>query len=193
MNEYMNESSYSYYGKYRTPKFTDIFPSAEDFTNEYTNAAIPAVLTKDSELTPTIVYYLLYANYGNSHIASSDENRFKYKLFSIIWQYGPTVDKELHIQRALRELTDDELATGSVQIYNTADHPSTDPATLSNNILPYIDKQNTTNNKRGKLEAYAYLDSMLKKDVTQEFIGRFKDLFLKYVEPQEPLLYGEVY
>lgn len=193
MNEYINESNYSYYGKYRTRKFTDIFPSVEDFVSDYSNAAIPAVLTENSDLTPTIVYYLLYANYGNSHISSSDENRFKYKLFSIIWQYGPTVDKELHIQKALRELTDAELATGSFQIYNTAEHPSTDPETTSSDILSYIDRQNTTNNQRGKLEAYAYLDSMLKKDVTQEFIGRFKDLFLKYVEPQEPLLYGEVY
>ena len=61
------------------------------------------------------------------------------------------------------------------------------------NHLQYIDNQNTTNNMRGKLEAYEFLTSLLKKDVTAEFLNRFKDLFLKYVEPQEELLYGEVY
>lgn len=193
MNEYVNESSYSYYGRYRTRKFTDIFPDANTFLNEYNGNGIPTTINSESELTPTLLYYLLYANYGNSHIASSDENRFKYKLFSIVWQYAPTVDKELNIQKKLRTLSDDELIKGSKQIYNTASHPGTDPATTSEEELQYIDNQNTTNNMRGKLEAYEFLTSLLKKDVTAEFLNRFKDLFLKYVEPQEELLYGEVY
>lgn len=193
MNEYINESSYSYYGKYRTRKFTDIFPDVNTFLSDYTGNGIPTTINTDSELTPTLLYYLLYANYGNSHIASSDENRFKYKLFSIVWQYAPTVDKELQIQKKLRELSDADLLSGSKQIYNSANHPGTDPSTLTEEVLPYVDSQSSTNNRRGKLEAYEFLTSLLKKDVTAEFLGRFKDLFLKYVEPQEELLYGEVY
>lgn len=193
MNEYINESSYSYYGKYRTRKFTDIFPDVNTFLSDYTGNGIPTTISNESELTPTLLYYLLYANYGNSHIASSDENRFKYKLFSIVWQYAPTVDKELQIQKKLRELSDADLLSGSKQIYNSANHPGTDPSTLTEEVLPYVDSQSSTNNRRGKLEAYEFLTSLLKKDVTAEFLGRFKDLFLKYVEPQEELLYGEVY
>jgi hypothetical protein len=38
----------------------------------------------------SLVYYLLYARYGNNPIANRDENQFKFKIFSVIFQYGPT-------------------------------------------------------------------------------------------------------
>lgn len=71
----------SLYGNYRTEKFTDIYPDVESFIADYKSIGIPVSITEDIAQT---VYYLLYANYGNSHIASSDEMKFKYKLFSLI-------------------------------------------------------------------------------------------------------------
>lgn len=184
------------YGTYRTKKFSDVWNSAEDFTNEYQNIGIPVTIPVTAELgtagTATTLYYLLYARYGNSTVASSDPNQFKYKLFTIIWQYGPSWAKELEIQGKVRALTDKELEAGSVQIYNNAQNPSVTPSTNTDEELEFINAQNVTKNKRSKIEGYALVESLLKRDVTEEFLSKFKKLFRTIVEPELPLLYEEI-
>ena len=177
----------SEYGNYRTKKFTDFYPNAKDFVNDYHLCGIPSTITDD---TATTLYYLLYARYGNSHIISSDENQFKYKMFSIIFQYGPTWEKRLDIQNKLRNLTEDELMIGTKAIYNTANNPGTEPSTGSLEELPYINNQNTTGYKKSKMDAYANLLALLDTDVTEDFIKKFGKLFITILEPREPLWYG---
>lgn len=176
----------SVYGNYRTNKFTDYYGNVIDFLEDYKDNGIPTTIT---ETTATTLYYLLYARYGNSHICSSDPNQFKYKLFSIIFQYGPTWEKRLDIQEKLRNLTEDEIIKGSKAIYNQASNPAVAPSDTSLEELPYINNQNTTNYKKSKMDAYAMLMSLLDTDVTEVFIKKFAVLFLKIVEPQEPLWY----
>ena len=180
------------FGNYRTRTFTEIFNdgksdiTANNFLEYYNNIEIPKTISEASVKT---LFYLLYANYGNSHIASSDENQFIYKLFTIIFQYGPAWEKRLEIQSNLRNLTDDDLATGTKMIFNHSFNPSSAPSTSSLEELTTINDQNTNNVKRGKLESYQALWDMIATDVTKEFIDRFKRLFLTIVEPQEPLWY----
>jgi hypothetical protein len=88
MNSYYGNSSY--YGNYRTRSFTDIFPTVDLFKVEVNESGIPVVIN-DANLTT--LYYLLYSRYGNSHIANSDENQFKYKLYSIIFANGTKMRK----------------------------------------------------------------------------------------------------
>ena len=177
----------SEYGNYRTKKFTDFYQNAQDFVNDYHLCGIPSTITDD---TATTLYYLLYARYGNSHIINSDENQFKYKLFSIIFQYGPTWEKRLDIQNKLRNLTEDELMYGTKAIYNTANNPGTEPSTGSLEELPYINNQNTTGYKKSKMDAYANLLALLDTDVTEDFIKKFGKLFITILEPREPLWYA---
>lgn len=177
----------SLYGNYRTRTFTDIFPNVETFTTEYQNAGIPPMLSEESSVTT--LYYLLYARYGNSSVASSDENQFKYKLWTIIYSYGPSWEKRVEIQKNLRELTENDLITGATTIYNHSFNPSTAPSTSTLDELTTIDDQNTTKAKRSKLDAYAYLWDLLDTDVTTEFLNRFQNLFLRIVEPELPLWY----
>ena len=177
----------SEYGNYRTKKFTDFYPMAQDFINDYHLNGIPATITDDSANT---LFYLLYARYGNSHIINSDENQFKYKLFSIVFQYGPTWEKRLDIQNKLRNLTEDELMHGTKAIYNTANNPGTEPSTGSLEELPYINSQNTTGYKKSKMDAYSNLLALLDTDVTEDFIKKFGKLFITILEPREPLWYG---
>lgn len=179
----------SLYGEFRTRTFTDVYPSVEDFIKDYQNIGLPTTISTDDITT---LYYLLYANYGNSHIASSDETRFRYKLFSIIWQYAPTWVKELSIQKRLRDLTEKEMLDGSKQLYNAAQNPSVAPSTDTDEELSYISAQNVTKNKRGVLEGYSVLQNLLKKDVTTQFLTKFKTLFLVIVEPELPLLYEDI-
>lgn len=162
------------YGNYRTKKFTDIYNNVSTFVKDYNNNGIPTTISENSINT---LYYLLYARYGNDHISSSDENRFKYNLFSIIFSKGPTWEKKLEIQEKIRGLSDEDLMIGSKAIYNSALNPSTAPSTSAIEELPFINQQNTTSYKRNKIEAYGLLMDLLKNDITTPFINAFQHLF----------------
>lgn len=176
----------SLYGSYRTRKFSDIWGNVNEFLEDYENIGIPTTI---NITTATTLYYLLYARYGNSNIASSDETQFKYKLFSIIFSSGPTWEKRLEIQKSLREMDIEELRESAKAIYNHSFNPSTAPTTNTLDELTTINDQNVTKHKRSKTDAYALLLSLLETDVTSEFLNIFKKLFLTIVEPDLPLWY----
>lgn len=87
--------------QYDTKLMTDVWSQASEFLTDYQNAGIPTTISNQNATT---LYYLLYARYGNTPIANYDENQWKYKMFSIIFQYGPTWEKRLDIQKTLRDL-----------------------------------------------------------------------------------------
>ena len=87
--------------QYDTKLMTEVWSKASDFLTDYQNAGIPTTISVQNATT---LYYLLYARYGNTPIANYDENQWKYKMFSIIFQYGPTWEKRLNIQDTLRGL-----------------------------------------------------------------------------------------
>ena len=176
----------SVYGSYRTRKFADIWPSVDAFLKDYQESAIPQKLkTADA----TTLYYLLYARYGNSSIANSDENQFKYKVFSTIYIGGATWAKKQEIQDKLREMTEEEILAGSKAINNHAYNPQTAPTTDTVEELDYINEQNTTKYKKSKLDGYAMLWAILNDGVTERFLREFRYHFLVVVEPQLPLWY----
>lgn len=177
---------------YNTKLFTEIYPDYDTFEDGYTESPLKDGITDDNL---QILYYLLYARYGNSPIANMDENQFKYKLYSVIWQYGPTWESRLEIQDKLRELLatghEADLINGAKAIYNHAYNPETAPSTQSVEELTYINDQNTTNYKKSKMDAYTQLWGLLATDVTEQFIDRFQPLFKKFVRPEHPILYVE--
>lgn len=177
----------SLYGNYRQVKFTDIYPDAETFVTDYTSSAIPTTI---SNATATTLYYLLYSRYGNSVIASSDTNRFKYDLFATIFSYAPTWEKRMEVQEKLRELSDAELFTGQTTINNHSYNPSTVPSTSTLDELTTINEQVTQKGKRDKLTAYVELSRALWTDVTEQFLDKFQKLFLIILQPELPLWYA---
>lgn len=172
--------------QYDTKLFTQIWEDVTSFLEDYNDSGIPKTI---STTNATTLYYLLYAKYGNDPIANRDINQFKYKVLSIIFEYGPTWEKRLDIQQKLRNLTDDELIRGAKAIYNSALNPSTAPSTATLEELDYINAQNTTNYKKSKMEAYAQLWELLNTDVTSAFVGKFKVCFKQFVRPEKPLIY----
>lgn len=177
----------SLYGNYRQVKFTDVWGDVDTFLSDYMSSGIQSSISQDSAKT---LYYLLYSRFGNDTISSSDTNRFKYDVWGTIFSYGPTWEKRLGIQEKLRNLTDDELFTGSTQIHNHAFNPGTAPSTGTLDELPAINEQNTNKHKKDKLSAYAMLMSLLETDVTQQFLDKFQKLFLKIVQLEIPLWYA---
>lgn len=94
-------SNVEMFPQYDTKLMTEVWSQASEFLNDYQNIGIPTTISNQNATT---LYYLLYARYGNTPIANYDENQWKYKMFSIIFQYGPTWEKRLDIQNTLRGL-----------------------------------------------------------------------------------------
>ena len=172
---------------YNTKLFSEIWDSASDFSDDYKTSALydatsASVLNNSlSDANITKLFYLLYARYGNNPITNLDETQFKYKVFSIIFEYGPNWQKELDLQNTLRNMSADDLQAGSFAIYNQAAHDATAPGTSTTTELQYINNQNTSRIKKGKLNAYNELLLLLKRDVTKEFIDRFAICFKKFL------------
>ena len=177
----------SLYGNYRQVKFTDVYPDADTFVTDYNESALPTTISND---TATTLYYLLYSRYGNSTIAASDTNRFKYDLFATIFSYAPTWEKRLDVQEKLRKLSDAELFTGQTTINNHSFNPSTAPSTSTLDELTTINEQVTQKGKRDKLTAYVELSRALWTDVTEQFLDKFQKLFLIILQPELPLWYA---
>lgn len=172
--------------QYNTMLFCDVYENEDEFIEDYNGLGIPTTI---SEQSATMTFYLLYSRFGNNPISNMDVNQFKMKLFTTVWQYGPSWEKKLDIQKRLRDLTEDELMAGAKTINNHSFNPSTEPSTGSLEELTTIDNQNTTSFKRSKIEAYAQLWALIKNDVTEEYVGRFLKLFKKFVSPENPLIY----
>ena len=183
----------SYYGGYRTRTFSQIFPSFADFQREYSETALAVPFTQEggeaTGLTLAQLYYMLYAHYGSSHIAFSDENQFKYYMWSIMYQYGPTVIRKREIRETLLKMNDEEILRGGKAIYNHSFNPNTAPSTGTLEELLTINDQNTTNYKKGKAEGLLGFLAVIENDPVDEFIHKFKQLFIKIIAPDYPLLY----
>jgi len=177
----------SYYGNYRTRRFCDIFPDVDTFVGAWRSAEIPQKIKEENART---LYYLLYARYGNDPIASSDENRFKYALWSTVFMYGPAWEKRLEIQDQIKTMSEAELQFGETVVHNEARNPGSAPTTQTLEEIQYIDHQNVSKRKKGKAETYMDLLTLIETDVTSEFIQRFAPLFILITTPQEALWYA---
>jgi hypothetical protein len=183
----------TYYGGFRTRTFAQIFNSFDTFHTEF--AATPfataiATTNQSAQVDLELVFYLLYSRYGNSHIAFSDENQFRYNIFSTIFMYGPSWATRLNAQKEIRNLSIDELTKGSEATYNTALNPDTEPTMDERDGLSYISNQNKTLYTKSKIEGYANLLALVETDVSEEFINKFRKLFTKVFAADEPLLYA---
>ena len=186
----------SNFPRYDTKLFTEVWEEASDFKSEYQASPFAGAIhygetvgqvTYDDNVT--LLYYLLYARFGNNPIANFDENQFKAKVFAIIWQYGPTCQKRLDVQEKLRNISDEDLKLGSRAIYNHAYNPSQAPSTATLDEIEFINDQNTTNYKKSQMDAYGQLWDLLTIDVTTEFLNRFQKCFKQFVRPEKHWIY----
>ena len=175
--------------QYNTLLFSEIYSEHYTFFKDYLEIGNGAFANSIKEDSLKVLFYILLGRYANTPIANLDINQFKLKLFSIIFQYGPSWEKRLEIQSKIRALTDSEILEGSKTITNHALNPSSAPSTATLEEIEYINDQNTNTLKRGKLEAYSTVLSLLETDVTEDFIKRFSVLFKQFVMPEEPLIY----
>lgn len=155
------------------------------------NSILPSVLfllvSQKIPCKPSSTYYM--QDTETTSWQTPTKTNSSTSMGSIIFQWGPSWEKKLEIQKKLRGLTEEDLLTGAKQIYNHAENPQTAPTTQTTDELDYINEQNVNKYKKGKLDAYALLIGLIKNDVTEAFLVRFKPCFLTVVAPQLPLWY----
>lgn len=185
------------YIRYSTKTFADVWPSLADFSAawaDYLNAVAPVsgspFIDSDEEAIPQ-VYYLLYARYGNNPIANDDEHQWAYKIFSVMFAYGPTWERKLGVQATLRGLTEDELMEGAKGIFNHSYNPSTAPTTDTMDELTTINEQTVNKTRRSRIDAYGALWDILRANPTEDFLRQFKPCFKVYVGYEWPTVYVE--
>lgn len=137
-----------------------------------------------------LVWCLLASKYSEAHINFNNEQPFKLKLLSIVGEAAPKFFKDLDIQHKLAALDiyDDAdmafIARASSFITNHAANPATVPDTDSLDSLTYIDDQAINTNKRGELDAMAYLSALMRSNLYTTFTRLFRNLFVAVAFPE---------
>ena len=170
--------------KYSSPTFIEVFPDLNTFSTTFKSTSYYSLLDNEfSDGSIAITYSLLVSKYGDNPIANFSQDMFKNKLFSIIYEYGPTWQSKLLIQKKLRNLSEAEILLGTTTIYNRASNPEQAPTTDTIDELTYINDQNTQKFKRNKSTAYAELYSILQDNISDIYINKFKVCFRQIVSP----------
>ena len=166
----------------QTITFNQVWKTYDLFKADFNTSPFNGIITANNL---EILYYLLYAKFGNSFITNLDENQWKSKVFSTIWKYGPAWEKKLEIQANLKELDikSEGFLEGAKAIYNKALNPETNPSTNDLTELTYINEQTAANYKKSKMDALTQLWNLIATDVTESFLERFAPLFKRIWNP----------
>lgn len=170
--------------------FSQLFPSDEKFIEDWNKTPFAKNLQNEN-IDIQLIYCLLYSVHANDVPASFDINRFKFSLYSCIFQYAPTWAQELRIQADIRAKAIDinNFREGASTKLNHAYNPSTEPAATADYTLPFINEQNVNLNKRSLADGYALLMSLMKTDITEKFLNKFNKLF-DPLGPSEIIMYA---
>lgn len=166
-------------------KFKTVWRTAEAFLADYKASGIYSVNSANrlSDDDAKLTYYLLQSRYNGSTVAVNPLVNFKRRVFALMFQFGPSWVKRLDIQSKLRGLTEAEITQANKVIYNHAYNPGTEPSTGTLEELTAINDQNVSNMKKAKTDAYYQLFNIITLDVTEEYIARFKNLFMIVYPP----------
>ena len=170
----------TYFQQFDNIRFSEMWPSAEEFLAAYNETTLPKEPYLDDE-TLNLVWLLLAGRFADSTIKPYNTfGAFTLRFMSKVWQYAPAWKKQLDIQSKLREISlenGSELFFGGGAIYNSALNPGTQPETGDIEELKFINSQNTTRYKKSKIEGLAILSDLLKNDVTDAFLNKFNEFF----------------
>lgn len=184
----------SFYGSFRTRKLSEIWPNVSEFSSYYQTCGIPTILFSSSEYNNyniNTIYALIMGRYGFSNIKSANEDQFKLRFMTVLFEYGKTWQKKMIINEKFLTMSEKEILTGSKALYNHARNPAISPSTATLEELPYIDDQNTTSYLRDPKQAYMETMENVNARATEEFLNKFKHLFIEITAPDGPLYYVE--
>lgn len=165
------------------PTLSDVFPSLEAAKDKFKSYGFDALFPADFHWN--VFWSLINGRHGLDEISVRGEQgpveRWGARFLGILWQYGPAWDKNIVLQDRFRNLSEEELERGSLQIASQALNPAKKPDKtipgIDMPIVETINAQSTNQYKKNKADAYSSLLFLLKNDVTEPFLRRFDALF----------------
>jgi hypothetical protein len=177
----------NYFEKPITKRFIDAFPKFEADEDEDDPVDVkyfwetwqnsPFYLSTLSKDDLQEIYNHLLAAYYNWHYVYMDDLGIALNTMHIIHDYYPNCKERLTLVAQLRGLTVDDFAKSGIQINSQGANPKT--ATDMDELIDLVDSQNASFQLRSTEGAIRAKFNALYDGVMDEFIGRFKDLFVK--------------
>lgn len=173
----------NYFNKPISKRFIDAFPKFKADTGETTKYFYETWQDSpfyDSNLTENDlkdIYNHLLAAFYNWHYVYMDDLGIALNTMHIIHDYYPNVKERLSLVSQLRALTVDEFAKSGLNITSSASNPKVE--TEMDELVDLVDSQNATFNLRSTEGAIRAKFNSLVDGIMDEFIDRFKNLFVK--------------
>ena len=176
-----------------TKRFIDAFPkfkADEDedvkyFWETWTDSPFYDSTLTQSDLED--VYNHLLAAYYNWHYVYMDDLGIALNTMHIIHDYYPNCKQRLGLVASLREMSVDDFAKSGITIDSQGSNPKT--ATDMDELIDLVDSQNASFQLRSAEGAIRAKFMALYDGVMDEFIDRFKDLFVKLYSGVNSYLY----
>lgn len=176
-----------------TKRFIDAFPKFEAeegetvkyFWETWTDSPFYDATLNKSDLED--VYNHLLAAYYNWHYVYMDDLGIALNTMHIIHDYYPNCKQRLGLVASLREMTVDDFAKSGITIDSQGSNPKT--ATDMDELIDLVDSQNASFQLRSTEGAIRAKFMALYDGVMDEFIDRFKDLFVKLYSGVNSYLY----
>lgn len=166
-----------------TKRFIDAFPQFEDTEETGTKYFYETWVDSpfyDSTISKNDmkdIYNHLLAAYYNWHYVYMDDLGIALNTMHIIHDYYPNCKQRLDLVKSLRELSVDDFAKSGITIDSQGSNPKT--ATDMDELIDLVDSQNASFQLRSQEGAIRAKFNSLYDGVMDEFIDRFKNLFVK--------------
>lgn len=175
-------------------RFIDAFPKFEkddpDDTTLYFYETWQASPFYDATISKTDlsdIYNHLLAQYYNWHFVYLDDLGISLNVMHIIHDYWPNCKQRLALVADLRGLTVDEFKKSGLMIDSQGSNPKT--ATDMDELIDLVDSQTASFQLKSEEQAIRAKFMALYDGVMDEFIDRFKNLFVKLYSGVNNYLY----
>lgn len=173
----------NYFLKPITKRFIDAFPKFKQDAGETTLYFWETWLASpfyDSTLTEddiSKIYYHLLAEYYNSHFIYMDDLGISLNVMHIIEEYYPNCKERLKLVDDMRNLSLDEFKKSGIQIQSSGANPKVE--TAMDELIGFMDAQNANFQLKSTEQVLKAKFMSLYDGVMEEFVSRFKPLFVK--------------
>lgn len=133
------------------------------------------------------IYDHLLADYYNWHFIYPDDLGITLNVFKIIDEYYPNVKVRLDLVEQLRNLSLDEFKKSGITINSSGQNPKI--ATEMDELIDLVDSQNASFQLKSHEQVLRAKFMALYDGIMDEFIARFKPLFVKLYSGVESYLY----
>ena len=133
------------------------------------------------------IYDHLLADYYNWHFIYPDDLGITLNVFKIVDEYFPNVKVRLDLVEQLRNLSLDEFKKSGITINSSGQNPKI--ATEMDELIDLVDSQNASFQLKSHEQVLRAKFMALYDGIMDEFISRFKPLFVKLYSGVESYLY----